>query len=102
SISPGPSSPVCSPPPRIPAGRCLPPRTGPPTRARPRQGHPPEASDPLLRRTMTARRPNILLILSDDHASHAISAYGSVVKHTPHIDRKSTRLNSSHVSISYA
>ena len=35
---------------------------------------------------MTARRPNILLILSDDHASHAISAYGSVVTHTPHID----------------
>src|SRR5690625_6106598 len=35
---------------------------------------------------MTTRRPNILLILSDDHASHAISAYGSVVTHTPHID----------------
>jgi arylsulfatase A-like enzyme len=35
---------------------------------------------------MTARRPNILLILSDDHAAHAISAYGSVVNTTPHID----------------
>ncbi|MGP4914350.1 sulfatase family protein [Brachybacterium tyrofermentans] len=35
---------------------------------------------------MTARAPNILLILSDDHASHAISAYGSVVTRTPHID----------------
>lgn len=32
------------------------------------------------------RRPNILLVLSDDHASHAISAYGSVVTSTPHID----------------
>ncbi|MCG7310799.1 sulfatase [Brachybacterium sp. ACRRE] len=35
---------------------------------------------------MTTPRPNILLILSDDHASHAISAYGSVVTSTPHID----------------
>src|SRR5690606_39249118 len=35
---------------------------------------------------MTDRRPNILLILADDHASHAISAYGSVVTHTPHLD----------------
>lgn len=32
------------------------------------------------------RRPNILLILTDDHASHAIGAYGSVVNRTPHID----------------
>ncbi|MGF3056772.1 sulfatase family protein [Microbacterium sp. YY-01] len=35
---------------------------------------------------MTQRRPNIVLILTDDHASHAISAYGSVVNKTPHID----------------
>ena len=35
---------------------------------------------------MTDRRPNILLILADDHASHAISAYGSVVTRTPHLD----------------
>ena len=33
-----------------------------------------------------ARRPNIVLVLSDDHASHAISAYGSVVNVTPRID----------------
>ena len=33
-----------------------------------------------------ARRPNILFLLSDDHAAHAISAYGSVVNRTPHID----------------
>ena len=32
------------------------------------------------------RRPNILFILTDDHAAHAISAYGSVVNRTPHID----------------
>ena len=32
------------------------------------------------------RRPNILFLLSDDHAAHAISAYGSVVNTTPHID----------------
>lgn len=32
-------------------------------------------------------RPNILFIFSDDHAQHAISAYGSKVNRTPHIDR---------------
>lgn len=32
------------------------------------------------------RPPNIVLILTDDHASHAISAYGSVVNQTPCID----------------
>lgn len=32
------------------------------------------------------RRPNIALILTDDHASHAIGAYGSVVNKTPRID----------------
>ncbi len=34
-----------------------------------------------------AERPNILFIFSDDHAQHAISAYGSKVNATPHIDR---------------
>jgi arylsulfatase A-like enzyme len=34
-----------------------------------------------------AERPNILYIMADDHASHAISAYGSVINKTPHIDR---------------
>ncbi len=33
-----------------------------------------------------ARRPNIVLILTDDHASHAVGAYGSVVNATPRID----------------
>jgi arylsulfatase A-like enzyme len=32
------------------------------------------------------RRPNLLFVLSDDHAAHAIGAYGSVVNATPHID----------------
>ncbi len=32
-------------------------------------------------------RPNILFIFSDDHAQHAISAYGSKVNRTPQIDR---------------
>lgn len=34
----------------------------------------------------TRHRPNIVLILTDDHASHAIGAYGSVVNATPRID----------------
>ncbi len=34
-----------------------------------------------------AQRPNILFIMSDDHASHAISAYGSKVNQTPNLDR---------------
>lgn len=33
------------------------------------------------------RTPNILYIMADDHASHAISAYGSKINKTPHIDR---------------
>ena len=33
------------------------------------------------------RRPNIVFILTDDHAAHAIGATASVVNHTPHIDR---------------
>jgi len=34
-----------------------------------------------------ARRPNILFIFTDDHASHAISAYGSKINKTPNLDR---------------
>ena len=34
-----------------------------------------------------ARRPNILYIMSDDHAAHAIGAYGSRINQTPHLDR---------------
>jgi arylsulfatase A-like enzyme len=32
-------------------------------------------------------QPNILFIMADDHAAHAIGAYGSRVNTTPHIDR---------------
>ncbi|HOY57202.1 MAG TPA: sulfatase [Verrucomicrobiota bacterium] len=38
-------------------------------------------------RAADSARPNILFIFSDDHAEHAISAYGSKVNQTPHIDR---------------
>lgn len=34
-----------------------------------------------------AERPNILYIMSDDHAAHAISAYHSRINQTPNIDR---------------
>lgn len=37
-----------------------------------------------------AAKPNILFIFSDDHAQHAISAYGSKVNQTPHLDRLAT------------
>ncbi|MDQ3652508.1 MAG: sulfatase [Acidobacteriota bacterium] len=33
------------------------------------------------------QRPNIVFIMTDDHAAHAISAYGSKINRTPHIDR---------------
>src|SRR5438270_13705711 len=36
---------------------------------------------------LAAQRPNILFIMSDDHAAHAISAYGSLVNRTPNLDR---------------
>ena len=32
-------------------------------------------------------RPNILFIMTDDHAAHAMSCYGSVVNQTPNMDR---------------
>ncbi len=34
-----------------------------------------------------ASRPNIVYIMADDHAAHAISAYGSKLNKTPNIDR---------------
>ena len=34
-----------------------------------------------------ANRPNILYIMTDDHAAHAIGAYGSKVNTTPNMDR---------------
>jgi len=32
-------------------------------------------------------RPNILFIMTDDHAAHAMGCYGSVINQTPHLDR---------------
>jgi len=34
-----------------------------------------------------AARPNILFIMTDDHAAQAISCYGSIVNQTPNLDR---------------
>jgi arylsulfatase A-like enzyme len=34
-----------------------------------------------------ANGPNIIFIMTDDHAAHAIGAYGSRMNKTPHIDR---------------
>jgi arylsulfatase A-like enzyme len=33
------------------------------------------------------KRPNIIFIMSDDHASHALSCYGSKINKTPNLDR---------------
>ncbi len=33
------------------------------------------------------KRPNILFIMSDDHAAHALSCYGSRINQTPNLDR---------------
>ncbi|MFP3897351.1 MAG: sulfatase [Anaerolineales bacterium] len=36
---------------------------------------------------MAQTRPNILFIMSDDHAAHAMGCYGSVINETPQLDR---------------
>ncbi len=33
------------------------------------------------------KRPNILYIMTDDHATHALSCYGSTINKTPNLDR---------------
>jgi len=48
-----------------------------------------------------AARPNIVIIYSDDHAQHAISAYGSRINRTPNIDalaRDGMKFNQSFVA----
>lgn len=48
-----------------------------------------------------SKRPNIVFIMSDDHAAHAISAYGSRINHTPNIDRlaqEGVRCDNCHVT----
>jgi len=39
------------------------------------------------RQTPSRTPPNILFIMSDDHASHAMSCYGSRINQTPNLDR---------------
>jgi arylsulfatase A-like enzyme len=49
-----------------------------------------------LARSATGEQPNILYIMADDHAAHAIGAYGSKINQTPNIDRiasEGVRLN---------
>ncbi len=36
---------------------------------------------------MSDSRPNIIFIMSDDHAAHAMSCYGSRINQTPNLDR---------------
>jgi arylsulfatase A-like enzyme len=43
-----------------------------------------------LARAAVRRPPNILYIMADDHAAHAISAYGSRINRTPNLDRIAT------------
>jgi arylsulfatase A-like enzyme len=37
--------------------------------------------------TAEKKRPNIVFIMTDDHASHALSCYGSKINKTPNLDR---------------
>lgn len=48
---------------------------------------PPHAARP---GPLAGSRPNIVFIFSDDHAPHAIGAYGSRINRTPNIDRLAT------------
>ena len=45
------------------------------------------AATPLLGTAAASTRPNILYIMTDDHASQAMSCYGSRVNQTPNLDR---------------
>jgi arylsulfatase A-like enzyme len=45
------------------------------------------ASPPSSRPAHPDRPPNILFIMADDHAAHALSCYGSRINRTPQIDR---------------
>ena len=41
----------------------------------------------VLAQTPRANGPNIIFIMTDDHAAHAIGAYGSRINKTPNLDR---------------
>jgi arylsulfatase A-like enzyme len=45
------------------------------------------AAGPVLAQAQRANRPNIIFIMTDDHAAHAIGAYGSRINKTPNLDR---------------
>ncbi|MGE3172696.1 MAG: sulfatase [Planctomycetota bacterium] len=45
------------------------------------------AAVPRAQQPLAGSRPNILFVFSDDHAAHAISAYGSRINRTPNLDR---------------
>jgi arylsulfatase A-like enzyme len=45
------------------------------------------ADDGVTAAAQPPKRPNILVIFTDDHAQHAVSCYGSKVNTTPHLDR---------------
>ncbi len=40
-----------------------------------------------LGQTTNRKKPNIIFIMTDDHASHAINCYGSKINKTPNLDR---------------
>jgi hypothetical protein len=42
---------------------------------------------PCLRCAEIPARPNIIFIMSDDHAAHALGCYGSKINQTPNLDR---------------
>ena len=45
------------------------------------------APAPVVAQAQRANRPNIIFIMTDDHAAHAIGAYGSRINKTPNLDR---------------
>lgn len=48
---------------------------------------PSDNAPPTPRAELSGTRPNIIFIFTDDHAPHAIGAYGSTINNTPNIDR---------------
>jgi arylsulfatase A-like enzyme len=52
-----------------------------------KESQPAPRPEPAPQPVAQGQRPNILFVFTDDHATHAISAYGSVLNQTPNIDR---------------
>ena len=57
------------------------------TPAAPLEGQRPPTPDDREESRVTDARPNILFIMTDDHAAHAMSCYGSRINDTPNLDR---------------